>query len=99
MTTKSVVDKGYLVRFVMQIQFLSGGKNHSPLTGMGVGKFMSSLQMGLYVIFTKGNLFLNSLQLKIINMPSGIFGVACPDPLYYISLRQIPLTPNPYTYL
>ena len=69
MTTKNVVDKGYLVQFVMQIQFLSGSKNHSPLTGVGVGKFMSSLQMGLYVIFTKGNLFLNCLQLKIINMP------------------------------
>ena len=42
----------------MQTQFISAGKNHSPLTSMEVRKLISSLQMELYVIFTKGNLCL-----------------------------------------
>lgn len=38
-------DKGYLERFVMQTQVVSGDKNHSPLPGVGKGR-----------PFTNGNL-------------------------------------------
>lgn len=60
-------NKGYLERFVMQTQVVSGDKNHSPLPGMGKGR-----------TFTNGNLspsqweiygLLICVYLKMINMP------------------------------
>lgn len=77
-----MVDKGYLERFVMQTQVVSGDKSFSS-PWYGKGEYLYKWK---FVTFTKGNLCPAYLPVAQNNQYAKVahFGMAYPIPFIYI---------------